>query len=73
MAKKFVLPVYQFEKLLKELGAQRVSYEAAKLLCSLTEEKVKEVLKEALNIARHSGRTTVFASDIKLARKKLQI
>ncbi len=73
MARKNILPIRQFEILLKELGAERVSYEAAKELCLITEEKVKEVLEEALKIAQHANRTTVFASDIRLARKKLNV
>ncbi|WP_346661991.1 histone-like protein [uncultured Methanobrevibacter sp.] len=51
------LPIAPVGRILKNAGAQRISDDA------------KIALAEALNFARHAGRKTVKAEDIKLAIK----
>ena len=50
-----LLPLAAMEKIMKQCGANRVS------------DKAKVALKN--NLAKHAGRVTVKASDIKLAAK----
>ncbi|MDP4012756.1 MAG: NFYB/HAP3 family transcription factor subunit [Candidatus Nanoarchaeia archaeon] len=64
-----ILPAAAMEKLLKKCGASRVSEEAKVALRDLLEEHADKVGKKAVELANHSGRKTVKASDIKLAGK----
>lgn len=50
-------------------GAERVSEEAAKVLAEYLEEYAIELAKKSNEYARHAGRKTVKAEDIKLAIK----
>jgi histone H3/H4 len=62
-----------FERILKRAGAKRVSEEAAKELANVVEQKLLEVAKEAVALAKHAGRKTVIDADIRLARKNLGV
>ncbi len=62
-----------FDKILKFYGAKRVSPEAAELLAKIVEEKISYLIKEAWSYAKHAKRNTLFAEDVVLARKKLNI
>lgn len=64
-----ILPVAAMEKLLKRAGAPRVSHKAKEALRDVLDDIADEISEKAVRLAKHSGRKTVKASDVKLAAK----
>ena len=64
-----LLPLAAMEKILKQSGADRVSDKAKVALKNTMEDLADEIAVKAVNLAKHAGRVTVKASDIKLASK----
>ena len=64
------LPMAPLERLLKEQGAHRVSKSALSEFAGVLEEIGSELASEAVRLAKHAGRKTVHASDVRLARRR---
>jgi histone H3/H4 len=59
-----------FEKILKRNGAKRVSDKAAKEFATIMEEKIFKILSDAITLAKHAGRKTLLAEDIRMVRRR---
>ena len=64
-----LLPLAAMEKILKQCGAERVSDKAKSALKNAVEDLADEIAVKAVNLAKHAGRVTVKAIDVKLAAK----
>lgn len=64
------LPLAPIERILKKAGAGRVSKKAAKEFASVLEDIASELAAECAALAKHAGRKTVMAKDVRLAKKK---
>ena len=64
-----VIPRAPVGRLISRAGAQRVSADAMDTLADILTDIAEEIGERAVKIAKHSGRKTVKAGDIKLAVK----
>jgi histone H3/H4 len=62
------IPVAPMVRILKKANIDRVSDDAARELRDVLEDYAVEVAERAAKLARHAGRVTVKADDIKLAK-----
>ena len=60
------------KKMLKDIGAKRVSLSAAEEMSRFLEKRTTEICVEAKKLAEHSGRRTVMRNDIKMSLKRLK-
>ena len=61
------IPIAPVKRIIKNSGAARISDEAAVALADAMEVYAEEVAMQAVKLAKHAGRKTVTADDIKLA------
>ena len=65
------LPVLPFERILKKAGAKRVSQDAIEEFAMIAEEKLLAIAKEAGVLAKHAGRKTIIAEDVRIAKRRI--
>lgn len=65
-----VLPKIPFERILKKVGAKRVSQDALEEFATVMEERLVALSKEAVALAKHAGRKTLIGEDIRLSKNK---
>ena len=63
------IPLAPLERILRKAGARRVSKSAVKEFAQVLSDYTHDLSGEALALAKHAGRKTVTAEDIKLAVK----
>jgi len=68
-AKTNDIQVYAMDGLLKKGGGKRISDKAKAALKEVLEDVALEIAEKAVKLARHAGRKTIKAEDIKLAFK----
>ena len=64
------LPIAPMSRIVKNVGAKRVSKDAQMFLAQHLEEYAEGIAREAVRFSRHASRNTVKASDIVLAIEK---
>ena len=67
-----ILPLAPVERIIRNAGADRVSEGASIELAKILEEFGIEVSREAIELAKHAGRTTVKEEDIRLAMTRIK-
>ncbi len=65
-----LLPKLPFERILKKVGAKRVSQDALEEFSIIMEEKLTAIAREAVALAKHAGRKTLIGEDIRLSKNK---
>jgi len=63
------IPIATVERLIRKAGAGRVSAEAASALADVLEDEALKISQKAIDLAKHAGRKTVTADDVKLAMR----
>lgn len=71
MPKRYLLSLTAMDKILRKVGALRVSDSAKKELAEVLEGTAQELGKTAKKFAEHAGRKTITEKDIKLASKSI--
>jgi histone H3/H4 len=61
------IPKAPVTKIIRNAGAERVSEDATEEMVKLMEAEGEKVAKKAVSLAKHAGRKTVNAADIRAA------
>ncbi len=65
-----MLPLSAIERVARKSGAERISKEAVVELEKTLETAAEELMKEIVSVAKHAGRKTVKAEDVRLVAGK---
>lgn len=63
------LPLAAMERIIRDIGAERVADNAKVALKECLEEELEYIVRKADQLAKHAGRTTIMKEDILLAKK----
>ncbi|MCK5176918.1 MAG: NFYB/HAP3 family transcription factor subunit [Candidatus Aenigmarchaeota archaeon] len=66
------IPAAPMDRILRNKGAERVSFEAAKHFSEELEYLANSIAEDAINICNYSGRKTINKSDIEFAIKNFK-
>lgn len=61
------IPLAPVKRIIKNVGAERVSDDAVVELADAIEVAAKEIAFQAVKLSKHAGRKTVTVDDVKLA------
>lgn len=64
------LPKMPFERILKKAGAKRVSQDSLEEFAAVMGDRLTKIAAEALALAKHAGRKTITAEDVRIAKRK---
>lgn len=64
------LPKMPFERILKKAGAKRVSQDSLEEFATVMGDRLTKIAAEALALAKHAGRKTITAEDVRIAKRK---
>jgi histone H3/H4 len=65
------IAISPIDRIMRKAGAERVSDEGAEALREVIESLALDISREAIALAKHAGRKTVNAEDVKMASRKL--
>ena len=65
------LPLAPLERLLRKVGAKRVSKGALREFSAVISDYAHDVSAEAATLAKHAGRKTIIDSDVRMARRRM--
>jgi len=63
------IPLAPFERIFKNAGAERTGEDALKAIREAVEDYAEALAETSTALAKHAGRKTVKAEDVKLAAK----
>ena len=66
------IPLAPLERILRKAGAKRVSKSAVKEFAQVLADYTHDLSAEALALAKHAGRKTIVAADIRMAKKRME-
>jgi len=66
------IPLAPLERILRKAGAKRVSKSAVKEFSHVLADYTHDLSAEALALAKHAGRKTIVATDIRMAKKRME-